>query len=146
MKACRPRGQVFLAQNKLMEADGEFSIALDLAQRVGNPTQLWKTYVALGDLRQVQGREDDAHRVYRDALGHRRRRGWFDRRAAGEYVRQFVARAGDTQKGKKGVGFMSHWTLDKFSDDQQLDLVKYVVLWHHQSLNLFLKETIDDLG
>ena len=38
------------------------------------------------------------------------------------------------------------WTLDKFSDDQQLDLVKYVVLWHHQSLNLFLKETIDDLG
>ena len=68
MKACRPRGQVFLAQNKLMEADGEFSIALDLAQRVGNPTQLWKTYVALGDLRQVQGREDDAHRVYRDAL------------------------------------------------------------------------------
>ena len=38
------------------------------------------------------------------------------------------------------------WTLDKFLDDQQLDLVKYVVLWHHQSLNLFLKETIDDLG
>ena len=41
---------------------------------------------------------------------------------------------------------ISFWTLDKFSDDQQLDLVKYVVLWHHQSLNLFLKETIDDLG
>jgi hypothetical protein len=59
---------VFLEQGKLAEADQELSIALEAAQRVGNPPQLWKTYAVMGDLRQTQERPNDACRAYGDAL------------------------------------------------------------------------------
>jgi tetratricopeptide (TPR) repeat protein len=68
VKGRRLRAQVFLAQGKLAEAEQEISIALEVAQRVGNPTQLWKTYATLGDLLQAQGRPDKARRAYGDAL------------------------------------------------------------------------------
>ncbi len=68
VKGRRLRGQVFLAQDKLTEAEQEISIALEIAKQIGNPPQLWKTYVALGDLRQAQGRQDDAHQAYCDAI------------------------------------------------------------------------------
>jgi hypothetical protein len=68
VKGHRLRGQVFLAQGKLTEAERELATALEMAQEVGNPPQLWKTHAALGDLRRVQGRANDARQAYRDAL------------------------------------------------------------------------------
>jgi len=68
VKGRRLRGQVFLAQGKLAEAEKEMATALQIAREIGNPPQLWKTYAALGDLRQAQGQTDDARHAYRDAL------------------------------------------------------------------------------
>ena len=68
VKGHRLRAQVFLAQGKLEEANQELSIALEVAKRVGNPPQLWKTYAVMGDLRQKQERPNDACRAYGDAL------------------------------------------------------------------------------
>ncbi|MFC1718209.1 hypothetical protein ACFL6S_31425 [Candidatus Poribacteria bacterium] len=53
---------------KLAEAEKELSTALKVAHKIGNPPQLWKTYVALGELRQAQGRSNDALQAYHDAL------------------------------------------------------------------------------
>ena len=68
VKGRRLRGQVFLAQGKLVEADRELTTALEVAREIGNPPQVWKTHVALGDLREAQGRAAEARRAYRDAL------------------------------------------------------------------------------
>ena len=68
VKARRLRGQVFLAKHELAKAEPELATALDIAQEIGNPPQLWKTYVALGDLRQAQGQEAEARSAYRGAL------------------------------------------------------------------------------
>ena len=51
-----------------MEADRELDTALEVAREIGNPTQVWKTHVALGDLREAQGRPAEARRAYHDAL------------------------------------------------------------------------------
>ncbi len=68
VKGRRLRGQVFLAQGKLAEAEKELAAALKVAKEIGNPPQLWKTHVALGDLRKAQEKPDDARQAYRDAL------------------------------------------------------------------------------
>ncbi|KKL20122.1 hypothetical protein LCGC14_2458610, partial [marine sediment metagenome] len=68
VKGRRLRGQAFLAQGKLSEAERELATALEVAKEIGNPPQLWKTHAALGDLRQAQGKPDDARQAYRDAL------------------------------------------------------------------------------
>jgi tetratricopeptide (TPR) repeat protein len=68
IKGRRLRGQAFLAQGKLAEAEKEISTALKLAKEIGNPPQLWKTHAALGDLRQAQGQVESGHKAYRDAL------------------------------------------------------------------------------
>jgi tetratricopeptide (TPR) repeat protein len=58
VKGRRLRGQVFLAQGKLAEAEQELSIALEAALRVGNPTQLWMTHAALARLFEKMKQED----------------------------------------------------------------------------------------
>jgi tetratricopeptide (TPR) repeat protein len=68
VKGRRLRGQALLAQGGLAEADEELAVALGVAQRVNNPPQLWKTHAALGDLRQAQGRSDEARREYGAAI------------------------------------------------------------------------------
>ena len=68
VKGRRLRGQALLALGQLAEAEQELARALELAQEVGNPPQLWKTQVALGDLRAAQGRTDEAHAAYGVAL------------------------------------------------------------------------------
>jgi tetratricopeptide (TPR) repeat protein len=68
VKGRRLRAQVLLEQGKLEETTQELSIALEVAQRIGNPPQLWKTHAALGDLLQAQGRRGDALGAYGDAL------------------------------------------------------------------------------
>lgn len=68
VKACRLRGQALLAQGQQREAEREIARALQLAQRLGNPPQLWKTYAALGELRHVQGNAEEARAAYHAAL------------------------------------------------------------------------------
>ena len=69
VKGRRLRGQIMTAQGKLTEAEPEIEIALGIAKEIGNPPQLWKTLVALGDLRRAQGRGEDARVAYDEALG-----------------------------------------------------------------------------
>jgi class 3 adenylate cyclase/tetratricopeptide (TPR) repeat protein len=68
VKGRRLRGQVLLAQGKLPEAEKELATALEIAQEVGNPPQVWKTHATVGDLRKTQRRGNDARQAYRDAL------------------------------------------------------------------------------
>ena len=68
VKGRRLRGQVFLARGQLVEAETELLAALDMAQQVGNPPQLWKTWYALGELRHAQGRPEEAQEACRQAL------------------------------------------------------------------------------
>ena len=68
VKARRLRGQVFLGQRDVAKAEPELATALDIAQQIGNPPQLWKTYIAIGDLREAQGQEAAARLAYREAL------------------------------------------------------------------------------
>ena len=68
VKGRRLRGQALLARGGLAEAERELMHALELAREVGNPPQLWKTHVALGDLRTAQGQPDEARASYGAAL------------------------------------------------------------------------------
>jgi tetratricopeptide (TPR) repeat protein len=68
IKGRRLKGQVLTAQGKPDEGEPEIDVALGIAREIGNPPQLWKTYVALGDLREAQGRADEAKEAYREAM------------------------------------------------------------------------------
>jgi class 3 adenylate cyclase/tetratricopeptide (TPR) repeat protein len=68
VKGRRLRGRAFLAQRRLGDAERELMSALQGAVELANPPQLWKTHAALGDLRQAQGRAEDAQRAYGAAL------------------------------------------------------------------------------
>lgn len=68
VKGRRLRGQVLTAQGKFADAEPEIETALAIAKEIGNPPQLWKTCVALGDLQNAQGRAQDAVASYREAL------------------------------------------------------------------------------
>lgn len=68
VKGRRLRGQALMAQGHLDQAEEELSIALDMAQKVGNPAQLWQTHAALGDLQTLQVRYDGADEAYQDAV------------------------------------------------------------------------------
>jgi tetratricopeptide (TPR) repeat protein len=67
-KGRRLRGQALFATGELAAAEGELLAALEIAKEVGNPPQLWKTFAALGELREKQGKVEDARSAYRDAL------------------------------------------------------------------------------
>lgn len=68
IKGRRLRGQVFHKQGEFMEAEKEFLKALEIAQQIGNPAQLWKTYVALGDLRHDLKKKDQSLQAYHNAV------------------------------------------------------------------------------
>ena len=70
IKGRRLRGQVLTAEGRrrLDEAEQELSTALEVAIEVGNPPQLWKTHAAIGELRRIQERPEDARRAYGQAL------------------------------------------------------------------------------
>jgi class 3 adenylate cyclase/tetratricopeptide (TPR) repeat protein len=68
VKGRRLMGEIAFARGQWGEAENELRQALIVAQEIGNPPQLWKTYAVLGDLLQAQGRRDDAGGAYSDAL------------------------------------------------------------------------------
>jgi len=68
VKARRLRGQALVALGRPAEAEKEIDVALETAREVGNPPQLWKTLVALGDLRKAQAGVDEARQAYGEAV------------------------------------------------------------------------------
>jgi tetratricopeptide (TPR) repeat protein len=68
VKGRRLRGQALMALGRLDDAEQELSTALEAALELGNPPQLWRTHAAVGDLRQAQGRPEDARQSYGEAL------------------------------------------------------------------------------
>jgi class 3 adenylate cyclase/tetratricopeptide (TPR) repeat protein len=68
VKARRLQAQILLAGGRFKEAEEELAAALATAHEVGNPPQLWKTYVAIGELRDVQERPSEALMAYREAV------------------------------------------------------------------------------
>jgi class 3 adenylate cyclase/tetratricopeptide (TPR) repeat protein len=68
IKGRRLKGQVLTGQGKLDEADAEIEMALAIAKEIGNPAQLWKTYAALGELREAQGRANEVKQAYGEAV------------------------------------------------------------------------------
>lgn len=68
VKGWRLKGQALLAQGQSAQAQAALARALTLAQDIGNPTQLWKTYQALGELYESQADLEQARVIYRNAV------------------------------------------------------------------------------
>jgi tetratricopeptide (TPR) repeat protein len=68
IKALRLRGQVATARSTFEDAERDLSDALQLALEIGNPTQLWKTWAALGEMHAAAGHDNDARSAFREAL------------------------------------------------------------------------------
>ena len=64
----RLRAQALIEQGELVAAESELDTALEAALAVGNPPQLWRTYVAIGSLCEAQGRRAVARKAYVEAL------------------------------------------------------------------------------
>jgi hypothetical protein len=60
-------GEIALAQRQWAEAAGALHEALAVAQAIGNPTQLWKSHVALARLASAMAKPDDASRALQAA-------------------------------------------------------------------------------
>ncbi len=68
VKGWRLQGQAFCAQGRRAEAEAVLQKALALAQEIGNPPQLWKTYQALGELYEQQGATEQRRSAYAHAI------------------------------------------------------------------------------
>ena len=68
VKARRSRGNVFLIRGEFAPAEVEFERSLELARRLGNPPQFWRTLAAVGDLKVAQGSLNRAVGAYDAAL------------------------------------------------------------------------------
>jgi tetratricopeptide (TPR) repeat protein len=67
VKGWRLRGEMALARRHWDEAEGWLQQALTLAQTVGNPTQLWRTHLAVGRLGAAPRRPEQARQAYQAA-------------------------------------------------------------------------------
>jgi tetratricopeptide (TPR) repeat protein len=68
VKGRRVKGEALLVQGNVGEAEEEIAEALRVAREVGNPAQVWKTWVAVGRLRRAQARPEDATSAYQEAI------------------------------------------------------------------------------
>ncbi len=64
VKGWRLKGQIALASRQQDEAERWLQQALTLAETIGNPTQLWKTHLALGQLHAESKRPEVARQAY----------------------------------------------------------------------------------
>ena len=67
VKGWRLQGEIALAHQQRDEAEGWLRQAMAQAQDVGNPTQLWKTHLALGRLHAETQHPEQARQEYRAA-------------------------------------------------------------------------------
>ena len=64
VRARRFRGQNLSAKGRFQKAEIELRRALLQATALGNPTVLWKTYQALGNLLLKQDKKEDARKAF----------------------------------------------------------------------------------
>jgi tetratricopeptide (TPR) repeat protein len=69
VKGYRLKGEVALVRRQWDEAEGVLRQALTIAQAIGNPTQLWKTHLALGRLYAATKKPERARQAYQSARG-----------------------------------------------------------------------------
>jgi class 3 adenylate cyclase/tetratricopeptide (TPR) repeat protein len=67
VRGWRLQGELALTRRQWDEAAGWLQQALTLAQTIGNPTQLWKTYLAVGRLHAEAKQPEQARQAYRAA-------------------------------------------------------------------------------
>jgi hypothetical protein len=67
VKGWRLKGEIARARRQWGEAERWLRQALPLAQAIGNPTQLWKTHLAMGRLHAEARRPESARQAYRAA-------------------------------------------------------------------------------
>ena len=67
VKGWRLRGEIALARRQWNETENALRQALSIAQAIGNPTQLWKSHVALGRLYTDTKKPELAEREFRSA-------------------------------------------------------------------------------
>jgi tetratricopeptide (TPR) repeat protein len=69
VKGWRLKGEIALARHRLDEAEHALRQGLTIAQVIGNPTQLWKSYVALGRLCSDARKPELAEQAFNAARG-----------------------------------------------------------------------------
>lgn len=67
VKGYRLQGEIALTRRQWEEAEALLQQALTLAQSIGNPTQLWKTHLAIGRLHTEARRREKAQQAYQAA-------------------------------------------------------------------------------
>ena len=67
VKGWRLKGDIAVAGKQYKEADAAFRKALGIAQFISNPTQLWRTFFAMGNYHLEIGRQEKAQGSYRAA-------------------------------------------------------------------------------
>ena len=67
VKGWRLRGELALARRHWDDAEHALRQALDVAQSIGNPTQLWKTHMALARVAAGRYRSDRARQEWQEA-------------------------------------------------------------------------------
>jgi tetratricopeptide (TPR) repeat protein len=67
VKGWRLRGEIGKARRMWEDADRAYREALAVAESIGNPTQLWKTHLAIGELRSERKTPDAAQEAYQAA-------------------------------------------------------------------------------
>ncbi len=68
VRGWRLRGEIAFASRAWDESEAALRRALTIAERVGNPTQLWKTHATLGALHAAVRRPGASARAYRSAV------------------------------------------------------------------------------
>jgi tetratricopeptide (TPR) repeat protein len=67
VRGWRLQGEIALARRQWDEAEQALRKALEIAELIGNPPQLWKTHLALGRFHSEVGRGEAARQAYRAA-------------------------------------------------------------------------------
>ena len=67
VRAWRLNGEIAMANRQFEDAGDALRSALTVARAIGNPTQLWKTLIATGNLHHENGRVHEATKAYQSA-------------------------------------------------------------------------------